>query len=60
MQIYKFIYEGMASHALGCGAVLFTLRGEAGPFGVKLTVEDAKHLLDDLQRQVRTASGEDA
>ena len=55
----EFLYEGIAHHELGCGAILFTLRREEGPFGVKLTIEDAKRLLQDLQMQIRIAAGED-
>jgi hypothetical protein len=50
----------MAFHALGSGAVVFTLRREEGPFGVELTVEDAERLLEDLPEQIRIASGENA
>ena len=60
MQIHRFQYEGMAFHALGSGAVVFTLRREEGPFGVELTVEDAERLLEDLPEQIRIASGENA
>ena len=57
MQIHRFQYEGMAFHELSSGAVVFTLRREEGPFGVELTVEDAKRLLADLPEQIRIASG---
>jgi hypothetical protein len=57
MQIHRFQYEGMAFHALSSSAVVFTLRREEGPFGVELTVENAKRLLADLPEQIRIASG---
>lgn len=60
MQIHRFRYEGMAFHALGSGEIIFTLRREEGPFGVALTVEDAKRLLADLPEQIRIASGQNA
>jgi hypothetical protein len=60
MQIHQFGYEGMAVHALGSGAVVFTLRREEGPFGIELTVKDAERLLDDLSRQIRIADGRNA
>jgi hypothetical protein len=60
MQNHEFLYAGIAHHELGCGAILFKLRREDGSFfGVQLTIEDAKHLLQDLQMQVRIAAGED-
>jgi hypothetical protein len=60
MQIHRFQHEGMAFTALSSGAVIFTLRREEGPFGVELTVEDAKRLLADLPEQIRIASGKNA
>ena len=51
MQIHRFRYEGMAFHALGSDEIIFTLRREEGPFGVALTVEDAKRMLADLPEQ---------
>ena len=60
MQIHHFQYEGIAFHSLSSGAVVFSLRREEGPFGVELTVEDAKRLLADLPEQIRVASGKDA
>jgi len=60
MQIHRFQYEGMAFTALRSGTVVFTLRREEGPFGVELTVEDAKRLLADLPEQIRIASGKNA
>ncbi|HEY3892427.1 MAG TPA: hypothetical protein VGM00_10745 [Bradyrhizobium sp.] len=60
IQIHRFRYEGMAFHALGSGEIIFTLRREEGPFGVALTVEDAKRLLADLPEQIRIATGQNA
>jgi hypothetical protein len=58
-QIHHFTYDGIASHGLGCGTILFYLQSEEGSFGVILAIEDAKRLMDDLSRQIPIASGED-
>ena len=60
MQVHKFFYERIAHHESGVGAILFILRREEGAFGVELTIEDAKRLLQDLTIQIPIAAGEDA
>jgi len=61
----RFSFINNAQHDIGkiirpCGAVVFTLRREEGPFGVELTVEDTERLLEDLPEQIRIASGKNA
>jgi len=58
MEHYRFRYIKMAHSRSQCGEVLIELeRGDQGiPFGMVLSVEDAKRLLDELPDQIQIAA----
>jgi len=58
MQIHPLRYECAVDHAPG--KVILILRRDVAPpgmelFGFELSVQDARHMLDDLPEQIRRA-----